>query len=176
MRQLIISCSLSPTSRSAIMAERLRDAFSTRVDEVELIDLRTLALPFCDAAECYAHPNVAALQKAIDTASSVTIATPIYNYGTGGATRNVIALTGKVWTQKVVGFLCAAGGDSSYMSVMSLANSLMLDFRCLIVPRFVYASGGAFQDNRLTDPAVEERIEQFAGELHRVASALSSID
>jgi FMN reductase len=37
---------------------------------------------------------------------------------------------------KVVGFLCAAGGKSSYMSVMRLANSLMLDFRCLIIPHF----------------------------------------
>lgn len=174
MRHLIISCSLSPTSRSAIMAKRLRDAIVTLADEVELIDLRTLELPFCDAGECYAHPNVVALQKAIEAASAVTLATPIYNYEVGGATRNVIALTGKVWTQKVVGFLCAAGGDNSYMSVMSLANSLMLDFRCLIVPRFVYASGKAFDGDRLSDPVVEERIEQFAAELHRVAGALST--
>ena len=35
---------------------------------------------------------------------------------------------------------------SSYMSVMAYANSLMLDFRCVIIPRFVYATGSAFAE------------------------------
>jgi hypothetical protein len=30
--------------------------------------------------------------------------------------------------------------------VMSMANSLMLDFRCLIIPRFVYATRNDFDD------------------------------
>jgi len=135
--------------------------------------LRQTELPFCDAAGCYGHPNVKRLQQAISQAATVTIATPIYNYEVGGATRNLISLTGKVWTDKIVGFLCAAGGQASYMSVMGLANSLMLDFRSIVVPRFVYATGQAFDGERVTDPAVEERIEQLAGELRRFATGLS---
>ena len=46
-------------------------------------------------------------------------------------------MAGRAFTGKPVGFVCAAGGRSSYMAVLGLANSLMLDFRCLIVPRFV---------------------------------------
>ena len=173
MRQLIISCSLSPKSHSAILAHRLSDEITGLGDEICLIDLRKLELPFCDGDACYAHPNVQTLQAAIKEASAITIATPIYNFETGGGTRNVIALGGDAFTEKVMGFLCAAGGEKSYMAVMSLANSLMLDFRCIVVPRFVYASGADFTNGRLSKPKIEGRVAELARELHRIASALS---
>jgi hypothetical protein len=62
----------------------------------------------------------------------------------------------------VVGFLCAAGGSASYMSIMSFANSLMLDFRCLIIPRIVYATSSDFTDGRLSSPIVQERVRELA--------------
>ena len=173
MNQLIVSCSLSASSRSALLAEHLRGAVAGVGDDVELIDLRKVELPFCDAGACYADPNVTRLKHAITRASAVTIATPIYNFETGGATRNLIALTGDAWTDKVVGFACAAGGQGSYMAIMSLANSLMLDFRAVIVPRFVYATGAAFEKDELIDDQVRERIGQLATELHRFGSALA---
>jgi NAD(P)H-dependent FMN reductase len=73
----------------------------------------------------------------VNSARAVIIATGIYNYDANAAVKNLVELTGDAWENKVVGFLCAAGGMSSYMSIMSLANSLMLDFRSIIVPRFV---------------------------------------
>ena len=173
MKHLIISCSLSQTSRSALLARRLQSAFGSGPDTVRLIDLREVALPFCEANECYADANVQMVTAAITEAATVSIATPIYNFGVGGATRNLIALTGKAWTEKVVGFLCAAGGQGSYMAVMAVANSLMLDFRSLIVPRFVYASGACFSEDQITDAAVEERIDGLANDLRRIGSALA---
>ena len=173
MRQLIISCSLSPSSRSALLAEALAEVFRSRGSDVELIDLREVALPLCDGAASYEHPNVAVIRAAIDRASAVAIATPIYNFDVGGATRNLIAMTGKVWTDKVVAFLCAAGGQGSYMAVMGLANSLMLAFRSVVVPRFVYATGAAFDGDIVSDSALRERIGGLADELHRFATALT---
>lgn len=173
MRQLIVACSLSPKSLSAQLALRLSDSLKARGEEVELLDLREIELPFCDAGSCYSHPNVQRLQAAIGSASAITLATPIYNYETGGATRNLIALTGKAWTEKIVSFLCAAGGQGSYMSVMSLANSLMLDFRCLILPRFVYATGAAFEEGALTSDEVAERIDQLSESLQTTAQRLA---
>jgi FMN reductase len=75
---------------------------------------------------------------------------------------------------KVVGFACAAGGKGSYMSVMSVANSLMLDFRCHIVPRFVYALGDAFQGSEITDPEVIERVEELAEEMIQISESLAN--
>ena len=55
---------------------------------------------------------------------------------------------------------------------MAFANSLMLDFRCLIVPRFVYATGDSFDGDELTDKKVIKRIEELANELIRYGEAL----
>jgi FMN reductase len=90
------------------------------------------------------------------------MAVPIYNYDVNAAAKNLVELTGRSWTDKVVGFLCAAGGRSSYMAVMGVANSLMLDFRCLIIPRFVYADGSAFAGDGISDEKVQERVQELA--------------
>jgi len=55
---------------------------------------------------------------------------------------------------------------------MSFANSLMLDFRCLIVPRFVYATGDSFNGDKLTDAKIVKRIGQVAAELVRVTNGV----
>ena len=86
----------------------------------------------------------------------------IYNFDASSALKNLIELTGESWDDKIVGFLCAAGGSLSYMSVMSLANSLMLDFRCLIIPRFVFATGSDFEDLQLSSAELRERIQRLA--------------
>jgi FMN reductase len=75
----------------------------------------------------------------------------------------------------VVGLVGAAGGQSSYMSLMPIANSLMLDFRCVIVPRYVYASKRCFQDGQLRDPAVVERLVRLARDLVQFADALGPV-
>ena len=70
-------------------------------------------------------------------------------------------LTGRSWTNKVVGFICAAGGKSSYMSPLSYMNSLMIDYRSIIIPKFVYTDGDGFDNkNNITDP-IKERIKEL---------------
>jgi hypothetical protein len=76
------------------------------------------------------------------------------------------------WNEKLVGFLCAAGGKSSYMAVMSLANSLMLDFRCFILPRFVYSVSDDFGEDEVTNPKVKERVSKLAKELDHICMIL----
>jgi FMN reductase len=174
MRQLIIACSLSATSKSFGLADRLRRAAEEVGDEAELIDLRDVELPFCDAGACYEHKNVGMLREKIEWADTIALAVPIYNYETGGTTRNLIALTGKSWLGKVVGLMAAAGGERSYMALMPLASSLMLDFRCIVIPRFVYASKMSFDEAGEVNADVQGRIKGLARELHRVGSALKN--
>ena len=58
------------------------------------------------------------------------------------------------------------------MSVMAYANSLMLDFRCVIIPRFVFATGHAFDGEKLTDQDIGHRIGEVAADLVRFTQAL----
>jgi len=114
------------------------------------------------------------LTDLVASASGIILATPIYNFDVNAAAKNMIELTGSAWTEKLVGFICASGGARSYMSVLGLANSLLLDFHCHVFPRFVFAPSDSFDDDgRLTDSNVQERIEHFADRFHRLAEMLA---
>lgn len=167
---LIVSTSLNPTSNSRLLAQESARLLAADGADSQLLDLRDHPLPLCDGGAAYAHPNVAQVRELIASADAVIIATPIYNYDGNAALKNLIELTGRAWENKTVGFLCAAGGKSSYMSVMALANSLMLDFRCLIVPRFVYATEEDFADRRITNEEQLRRVAQLVQATVRLAA------
>jgi FMN reductase len=158
---LVISSSLRTSSRSRILAEYLREYYERQPATCAYLDLRAVNLPLCDGESGYSHPDVSKCAQLISEARVIIAATPVYNYDVCAALKNLVELTGDSWEDKVVGFLCAAGGSSSYMSVMSLANSLMLDFRCLIIPRFVYATRNDFNDQGATDE-IKGRIARLA--------------
>ena len=175
MSLLILSCSLNPYSRSRILAEYARDHIAEKDLEitVEYVDLRDHELPLCDGDKAYGAPSVSKLSEMIKTADAIIVATPIYNYDASAAVKNLIELTGRSWTGKVVAFLCAAGGQGSYMSIMALANSLMLDFRAFVVPRFVYVTKHVFDDDhKLADDDAKQRLEEMVDETVRVGQAL----
>ncbi len=163
---LIISSSLNPESRSRLLANHLESVYQAKPVAVKHIDLRDHPLPFCDGGSAYGHPDLPPLKEAIEKARVIIIATPIYNFDANAVIKNLVELTGQAWTNKTVGFLSAAGGKSSYMSPMGLANSLMLDFRCIILPRFVYATSEDFTEGK-PGKELADRIERLAEESMR---------
>jgi FMN reductase len=171
-KHLVISTSGNPDSNSRRLGRLAFDYLQKAGADCEWLDLRDLDLPLCDADTCYGAAGAQRLNAAIGTADGILIASPVYNYDMSASAKNMIELSGKSWEDKVVGFLCAAGGMSSYMSVMAYANSLMLDFRSVIIPRFVYATGSAFDGDTPADPKIVSRVEQLAAELIRFTKGL----
>lgn len=159
---LILGTSLRAGSLSQIMAAELAEIWQGMGLSTERLDLREWPLPLCDAEAAYGHPNVAPLTAKIEAARVIVLAVPIYNYDANAAAKNVIELTGSAWEDKIAGFLCAAGGDASYMSIMAMANSLMLDFRCVVLPRFVYATGDSFAGGKISNADIARRIRELA--------------
>jgi FMN reductase len=171
-KYLVVSTSGNPDSNSRRMGRIAFNHLKKAKVECDWLDISELGLPLCDADACYTQPAAQNLNKAIEAADGILVATPVYNYDVSAAAKNMVELTGSSWEEKVVGFLCAAGGMSSYMSVMAFANSLMLDFRTVIIPRFVYATGDAFEGDELKDKKIGKRIEEAADELVRFTQAL----
>ena len=171
---LVISASLNPESNSRILAHEAQLVLKQEGHSAEILDLREHPLPLCDGAAAYGHPIFAAVGERVAAAEAVIIATPIYNYDGTAALKNFIELTGRAWENKVVAFLCAAGGKSSYMSIMPLANSLMLDFRTVVVPRFVYATGDHFAGGKLIDLEQIRRVAQLARTTARLGAAVNA--
>ena len=109
----------------------------------------------------YEDDRVIAAKEKVEAANAIFFASPIYVYNVNAAMKNFVELTGHFMKGKVAGFLCATGGRVGYMSVMSLANSLLLDFRMFILPRFVYVAAEDWEGNALEDE-IKVRIGEFA--------------
>lgn len=171
-KYLVVSTSGNPDSNSRRMGRIAFGHLQKAKVKCEWLDISELNLPLCDADTCYAQPATSKLNGVIEAADVILVATPVYNYDVSAAAKNMVELTGSSWEDKIVGFLCAAGGMSSYMSVMAFANSLMLDFRCVIMPRFVYATGDAFDGEELKDKKVAKRIDELSAEAIRFGEAL----
>lgn len=171
-KYLVVSCSGNPSSNSRRMGRIAFEHLQKARMDCRWLDLAEMDLPLCDADACYAHPSAKKLVAAVKAADGVIVAAPVYNYDVSASAKNMIELTGSAWEDKIVALLCAAGGMSSYMSVMAYANSLMLDFRSVIIPRFVYAIGDVFDGEKLLDKKMAGRIEQVATELIRFTEAL----
>ena len=176
----VLSCSLHPMSRSFVLARKAEENLIAQGADVRFYDLRDHEMEFCGRPEARHAEIVSELKAVIEGSSAVLMSVPIYNFYANAVAKNIIELTGRSWIYKVVGFLCAAGGQSSYMSIMNIANSLMLDFRCEVVPRFVYATGRAFGNDRtedmfVEDPDILERIEELTDMTVKLAGAIDPI-
>src|SRR5881296_300969 len=129
-KHLVISTSGTPDSNSRRMGRVAFAHLQKKKIDCDWIDIREMDLPLCDADKCYGMPGSKKLSAAIEHADGILIAAPVYNY------------------------VCAAGGHASYMSVMAYANSLMLDFRCVIIPRFAFATAEAFDGELISDKKI----------------------
>lgn len=126
-------------------------------------------LPICDGDSCYNNKQVQEIRSKIENAKGIILAVPVYNFNASASAKNLIELTGDAWENKIVSFVCAAGGRSSYMSMMPLATSLMLDFRCVILPNYVYASHEDFNGEEVSDK-IKERLKLLAEGLTKFTS------
>ena len=170
---VILSCSLNPKSQSHKLALAAQACLRVREVSVALVDLAEHDLPLCDGVGSVDHPSVKTLAGIIDAAGAILVSSPVYNYDLNAAAKNLMELTGTSWTDKPVGFLCAAGGRASYMSPIGFANSLMFDFRCLIIPRFVYCTQDDFTEAGEPGSGIRARVEQLAATAVDLSRALA---
>ncbi|MBT3268834.1 NAD(P)H-dependent oxidoreductase [Candidatus Poribacteria bacterium] len=179
MNVAVVSCSLRSTPRSYVLACDVADRLRELGAEVAFHDLREYDLDLRGTPGAPDSHGANEIRASLKQANAILVAAPVYNFDVNAAAKNLVELTGGAWEDKVVGFLCAAGGRASYMSVMGLANSLMLDFRCIVIPRFVYATGDDFENDgteemRVGSAGIEERIRELAQAAMRIGGALAS--
>ena len=167
MKTLIICCSLSKNSKTNILSQYAENVFKINGQDVELLELSDYQLPICDGRECYLDPVVILLNKKVEEADCIIFSCPIYVYDLSAVAKNLVELTGRgtAWNKKSVGFICMAGTMASFMSVMPFANSLSFDYKCVIVPKFVYVTGTAFENNILICENIKKRLSELADDV-----------
>ena len=94
-----------------LVAQRLSDLGAT----VEIIDLRSLNLPFCHGGKDYSdYPDVAKLQQTVKAADGLILATPEYHGSVSGVMKNALdLLTFDELSGKVTGLISVLGGQSN---------------------------------------------------------------
>ena len=161
---LIVATSLSATSRSRVLAHLAAGKLARAGTPYTLLDLSETPLPFTGSSAGWGDPGVARVKALTRAATHLLFAAPVYNYDVNAVAKNYVEHMGKdALENKTVGFLLSAGGAGSYMAVMPFANSLMLDFRCWIVPRFLYVSQD-LEEGKLPAP-LEERLDGLLADL-----------
>ena len=182
MNFTILSCGHDPESRSRILAREAERLLSEQGYRPTFVDLRDLALPTFDNATAFDHPAFEDLHRAIESADGVFLAAPIYNWGLGSGAKNLIELTGatgeggrtSAWFDKVVTFLCSGGLPHSYMAYGAVAMSLMLDFKCVVNPYVVYATGRDWGPDLALSEQLQDRLEKTVAVKVQLAAALQS--
>ena len=169
----IVSCSLNTASLSHQLALAAEASVRAEGATADLVDLREWELPICDGAGSFRHRAVEPLSEMVDRASAILVSAPVYNYDLNAAAKNLVEMTGQAWMDKPVGFLCAAGGERSYMSPIGFANSLMFDFRCLIIPKFVYCTKADLDADGEFGAPILERVNELARTTVTLARALA---
>ena len=50
---------------------------------------------------------------------------------------------------------------------------MMLDFRCYIIPKFVFATKNDFEEDKIVNSDIKNRIKELGSELIRASKALN---
>ena len=180
MKFVIFSCSLDPASRSYLLARQAEALLVKSGHATRFVDLRSVGLPQFDNGDSFASAEFLMVHRAIEEVDGVVLAAPVYNWGLGGAAKNLIELTGATgggrraaWFDKVVTFLCAGGLPHSYMAYGATALSLMLDFKCIINPYAVYSTDRDFDVDHTFSDRLAARIEKTIQVKIELAEGLS---
>ena len=137
--------------------------------EVEIIDLRSLNLPFCDGGDEYPdYPDVEKLRQAVSQADGLILATPEYHGSVSGVLKNALDLMGfEHFSDKVTGLISVLGGQSNSNALNDL-RTIMRWVHAWTIPEQV-AIGQAWkafdEQGNLVDENLSKRMDAFAQSL-----------
>jgi len=137
--------------------------------DVEIIDLRSLHLPFCHGGDDYsAYPDVAKLSQLVKAADGLILATPEYHGSVSGVLKNALDLMSfEELSGKVTGLISVLGGQPNSNALNDL-RTILRWVHAWTIPEQV-AIGQAWQafgkDGELLDSKLSQRFDAFAQSL-----------
>lgn len=161
-----IGGSLRPDSYSQLALQVAAQRLEALGASVEILDLRTLNLPFCDGGDNYSdYPDVARLSNAVREADGLILASPEYHGSVSGVLKNALDLMGfEEFSGKVTGLISVLGGQPNSNALNDL-RLIMRWVHAWVVPEQI-AIGQAWKafgaDGKLLDEALSKRFDQFA--------------
>lgn len=171
--------SLRPNSYSQQLLALAGQQVDAQGAAMEILDLRTLNLPFCHGGKDYSdYPDVARLQQTVKAADAVILSTPEYHGGVSGVLKNALDLMSfEELEGKVFGVMSVLGGQPNSNAL----NDLRLIIRWVhgfVIPEQVAVGQAwkAFDDQgNLVDEKLAERVDTLARSLVETATRLRRV-
>ena len=164
-----IGGSLRPNSYSQIALSLAAQRVEALGAEVEILDLRTMQLPFCNGENEYpGYPDVEQLRKAVKQADSLILATPEYHGSVSGVLKNALDLMAfEQLDGKVTGLISVLGGQSNSNALNDL-RIIMRWVHAWVIPEHI-AIGQVWKafgpEGKLLDEKLSQRFDEFAQSL-----------
>jgi NAD(P)H-dependent FMN reductase len=148
--------------------------------EVELVDLKTVALPLLDEpkhprARDYQFDHTKRWSAIVDAAAAYAFVTPEYNYGVPPSLVNALDYLAREWAYKPVGFV-SYGGVSGGTRSVQMAKQIITTLKMMPIPEAVtipffpqHVRDGAFHATEQFEQAAKTMLD----ELVRWSSALA---
>ena len=181
MRIVCISSSLSPTSRSETLGRLCVDALIKRGVDAEIVSLKGKIPSGFDDSTIYESSGYLELHELTAAADGLIFASPVYNWGLCAELKKFVECIGSTpedgsrkgaFFDKVITFVVSAGLPHSYMASASMANSMMIDFKCIINPYTAYIYNRHWEGDELIDEA-RLRLEKSMMVMEEMTSLLA---
>ncbi len=171
MKTLILSSSLSNSSRSFILCNEVFKCLSSKGSKCTMIDARNVSL-----RPTHNKPTIQmeALSKQIEETDNIIIGMGVHCYSINDSLKILLDNTFKKAIGKFYGILCAAGGEKSYLSTMHLTQICMNEWRMIQLPRIVYATEKDFTNEKISSKDLLKRIKIFTNDFYTIGNKLLS--
>jgi NAD(P)H-dependent FMN reductase len=170
MKTLIISSSLSGSSRSYEVCTQVQTLMVEQWHEVTLYDARGKNIP---STHLKRTDDIVELRLLVEKADTIIIWCGIHCYSINDNLKIILDRCFGEATGKFYGIVCAAWGEKSYLATSHLTQICMNERRMIQLPRTVYVTWKDFcDDGKLKGLDVIERVEVFVDEFIDIGGKL----
>jgi FMN reductase len=150
---------------------------AARGTSADLLDLGRLKLGFADGTPVEdLDDDTAATIEAIEAATALIVATPVYRGSLTGSLKNLFDLTPVPALQgKVVGLLAMGASDHHFLGAERHLRDVLAFFGAVVMPVAVYLNNRDFEDGVPTDRA-ETVLDELFTAVAATAVALSEVE
>jgi FMN reductase len=173
----VVLGSTTPPGRMHRALDGAIERAGERGTDADLLDLGTLRLGFADGTPPeQLDDDTAATIEALENATALIVATPVYRGSLTGSLKNLLDLTPVPALQgKVVGLVAMGASLHHYLGAERHLRDVLAFFGAVVMPVAVYLDNSDFEDGIPGDRAERVLDELFTGVVS-TAAALSGVD
>lgn len=171
---LLIQGSLSPQSKTAILAAAAAGALRNRAIPYDTLDLSTANLDFYNEAHTYGKSTHVAIEK-IKASDGLLFFVPVYGGAVSGGVKNLIDIAGDACMGKHAGLACYSTESNSYPASVQWRTHLSSHAGVSVVQPILHTNAESFKQHFIYDDAATDILEEMIDSLFvRLQKALLS--